>query len=144
MWKAQLITKTREQDRLKVTVRFFDDSDETGTSFAQDFLASADVGTLSWVKKQVQLKLQALTTLDQTIRSLPIGAVAEPDQIVPPVEVPPTAEGVAQKAYLKKLMTYRQMLKGIELGIFTGNETQIVNQKQWLVDNFQNGFIDLL
>ena len=138
MWKAQLIAKVREQDRLKVNIRFFNDEDEAGTSFAQEFIASAEVGTLAWLKKQVHLKLQALTTLDQTVTSLPEGAVASH---VDPV---PTPQEVARAEFQTKLDIYRHMLNGVEYGIFTGNEAQITSQKQWLIDNFQNGFIDLL
>lgn len=137
MWNAQLVGKIREQDRLKVNVRFFNDADEIGTQFVQEFIASAEVGTIEWLKKQVHLKLQALTTLDQTVASLPEGAVAS---YVAPV---PTAEEIARDLYITKLETYRHALKGVEYGILTGNETQITTLKQWLIDNFQDAYIKL-
>ena len=137
-WNAQLVGKTHEQDRLKVNVRFFNDTNEAGTSFVQEFVVSAEEGTLVWLRKQVYKKLAALTTLDQTLAVLPEGAIIGlPDDT-------PTAEQVAKTDYQTKLYTYKHALKGVEYGIFTGSEPQIVAQKQWLIDNFQNSYLDLL
>lgn len=137
-WKAQLVGKIREKDRLRINVRFFDDTNETSSTFIQEFIAGADTVSINWVRKQVFKKLQELETLEQTIGTLQEG------DIVGLSDPTPTAEEVARATYIQKLNTFRHMQNGIQLGIFTGSEPQITSQKQWLVDNFQNAFIELL
>jgi hypothetical protein len=137
MWKAALIGKVRNEDQLRVKIQFFDDSDTT-KSFVQEFVTSADVGTLEWLKAQVKNKISSLTKLDATIATLPEG------EVTIAADALPTPEEAARQLYQNKLYLYQHMQRGIQYGIFTGSETQVVSTKKWLVDNFQNEFIDLL
>jgi hypothetical protein len=138
MWKAQLVGKSRKQDGLQVDVRFFDDAKKESTEFVQEYTTNQSAGVPKWIQQQVFRRLAVLTAFDTALASLALGDIAGL-----PADAP-TAEQNARTAYSNKLETYQRMLRGIEYGIFTGNETQITSTKQWLLDNWQNSFIDLL
>lgn len=139
MWVASVDSKMRDKDTLKVTVRFYDDADKAGTEFTKIFTASAFIADIEWLKRQVKGKLNELLKIEQVLASVSLGELD-----TTPVTPAPTAEQQAYDLYRTKLDRFRHMQNGVNLGIFTGQESEYATLKSWLQNNFQNAFLDLI
>lgn len=135
MWTAKLESKSRDVDAIKIVVAFSNGTPEDG--FTKVYRISPSVGVEGF-KLRVKRFIDDLNKIDTDLDTFVQGDVPDPSP------VSETPEEIAKKEYIDDLQIHRQILKGIELGIFDGTETQAVNIKAKVKDNFIPAYLTLL
>jgi len=133
MWTATVKSKELVGGALNVTVDFTD-----GTRTVTESCVPSDkAGFEFWVKSRL-----ATFNAGEDINT--VFQVGAPIVITEPTPVLPTAEEVARNEWFNDYRKLQQIQKLIELSVLTGNETQVVNLRNKVKNNFLPAYIDAL
>lgn len=128
-WTANLKSTARIDDQTRLVIEFTDGV----KTVEKAYFFSSKQG----LKNLVQAELKRIEELNSFTDSLSTGSVdLTPDT--------PTQAELDRKEYANDLSTYRHMVSGVNLGLFTGQENQITNLKTKLINAFKTAYIDLL
>ena len=132
MWTATLKTKEAVAEGIRVTVEF---SNGTKT-LTETVIPQDETGFRHWVKS----RLTSLNSIEEIDTKY---AVEQPVDVTETV-VQPTAEELARIEWFGDYRKLEQVQKLIELSVLTGNETQVVNLRNKVKNDFLPAYIDAL
>ncbi len=131
MYTASIVEKKQERNNVKVIVEFNNGTD----SFTQEFVFS--VFSMEMLKTNAKQVLDQLNSID--LSSIPTGPLD-----VTQTTVVLTQAQIDQTQFMKDYLVWIQVKRGIDVGILTGNETQVVALKSKVQSEFKPAYLNLL
>lgn len=130
-WTAEVTGKNYVGGTLEVTVTYTD-----GKRIFNDKLVSRSDQAPDWLENEIKRRLTDLEGLDK------LAAVIAPGPVVPGTK-PPVEEPTARDVYAAKLREFEAWLSALRQGVTTIDRPAFVTLKQWLLDNWQDNYIEL-
>lgn len=133
MYTAKFISKTENQGQIIVTVEF-----SNGTNSFKETVTPQDAKALKWWVRDRLNHFNAASEIDTTYST---GQVIDVSEEPAPA---PTAAELAKEAWFVDFMKMQDIQKLIDMGVFAGNETKIVNLRNSLKTNFKPEYLNLI
>lgn len=132
MFSATIVNKIWKNGLLTVEIEYND-----GARMFHESLISRSEQADDWIEQAVKQRLAELDGLDKLATAVAIGPV------VPGVKPQPTSEPTPREVYAAKLREFEAWLQALRQGVVTVDRKAFVDLKQWLLDNWQDEYLDL-
>ncbi len=134
MWTATILNKAKKDGRISIFVEFSDGTEK----FMEEFTANTSVD-MTWLKNVVRNRLDTLMALYTFADSLVNSSVVD---VTPPAA--PTQAELDRIQFLKDYARRVQIKKAIDVGLFDGTETAVVNQLNQLKTDFKPAYLNFI
>ncbi len=132
MWTPQILSTQRVDNQIKISVGFIKD---TGESVGEDYYFNQP--DLTTLKAQIKSRLDTLNAQDAF--TVPTGVID-----VTPIVTPPTQAQIDRDQFISDYQLWTQVKHGIDMGVLTGNEAQVVALKAKVQSEFKPIYLNLL
>lgn len=132
MWTPNIVSTQRIGNQIKITVGYQKD---TGELTSEDYYFSQP--ELESLKTQIRGCLTRLNAQDAF--TLPLGVI---DPTAAPLTQ--TQADIDQAQFIQDYQLWLKVKHGIDVGVLTGNETQVINLKNKVQSEFKASYLNLL
>ena len=129
-WTAQVVEKLKSNGQLQVVVEYANGA----TTFRESLVSRSKQGA-EWLSDAVKRRLADLADVDTLKDAIPDGPVT----VLPDV----TPNATPKEIYERKFRRFEAWLGLMRQGIVATDRPAFVTLKQWLIDNWDDAYLDI-
>lgn len=129
-WEAQVVEKLKSNGQLQVVVEYANGA----TTFRESLVSRSGQGA-AWLNDAVKRRLADLDAVDTLNDAIPDGPVT----VLPDV----TPNATPKEIYERKFRRFEAWLGLMRQGIVAVDRPAFVTLKQWLIDNWDDAYLDI-